>query len=208
MHNNGKIDTSKYREELKYRILRAAMPMFKQRGIKAVRMDDIAARLSISKRTLYEIYDNKEDLLLECVRLDSDEFQKRLQDYAMEAENELDIVVAFFRMKLADLESLSADFLGELEKYPQVTAFFRERHERQREQSAGFLRKCVENGDFIPDINFDTIQDISDRFMASGMVISMLDRHSLRDIFCNFFIVMLRGMCTEKGLEMIDRYLG
>lgn len=208
MHNYGKIDTQNYRGELKYRILRTAMPMFKQKGIKAVRMDDIAARLSISKRTLYEIYANKEDLLLECVRLDSDEFQKRLQDYAMEAENELDIVMAYFRMKLADLETLSVDFLGELEKYPQVTAFFRERHEKQRVQSADFIRKCVKNGYFIPDVNFDTLLDINEQFMASGIVLSLLDRHPLRDIFCNFFIVMLRGICTEKGLKMIDRFLG
>ena len=38
---------SEHRQELKLRILRTAMPLFKQRGIKAVKMDDIAAALSI-----------------------------------------------------------------------------------------------------------------------------------------------------------------
>lgn len=68
MHKNGNNNSSQYRNELKFRIIRTAMPLFKQKGIKAVRMDDIANILSISKRTLYEIYNNKEDLLLEGVK--------------------------------------------------------------------------------------------------------------------------------------------
>ena len=43
-----------YREELKQRIIDVAMKEFWQKGVKAVKMDDIANDLSISKRTLYE----------------------------------------------------------------------------------------------------------------------------------------------------------
>ena len=55
---------STYRKELKSRILHTSMHEFKQKGIRSVRMDDIANSLGISKRTLYEIYANKEELLL------------------------------------------------------------------------------------------------------------------------------------------------
>lgn len=95
MNKSDKYTISEHKEKLKFKILRSAMPMFKQKGIKAVRMDDIASHLSISKRTLYEIYANKEILLLECIKLDCDDFTKRLQDYTMIAENELDIVITF-----------------------------------------------------------------------------------------------------------------
>ena len=52
-----------YRQELKGKILVTAMSLFKREGIKRVKMDDIAQALSISKRTLYETYENKEQLL-------------------------------------------------------------------------------------------------------------------------------------------------
>ena len=52
---------------MKDKILDTANSLFNERGVKAVKMDDISNSLSISKRTLYEIYDNKEDLLFECV---------------------------------------------------------------------------------------------------------------------------------------------
>ena len=56
-----------YRQELKDKILTVAMKEFKQKGIRSVKMDDIANLLSISKRTMYEIYADKEHLLLEGV---------------------------------------------------------------------------------------------------------------------------------------------
>ena len=43
-----------YREELKQRIIDVAMKEFWLKGVKAVKMDDIANDLTISKRTLYE----------------------------------------------------------------------------------------------------------------------------------------------------------
>ena len=52
-----------YKKEVKAKILQLATTMFFQHGIRKVKMDDIAARLKISKRTLYEIYQNKEENL-------------------------------------------------------------------------------------------------------------------------------------------------
>ena len=49
-----------YRQELKEKILITAVELFHKNGIKSVKMDDIANELKISKRTLYEIYSNKE----------------------------------------------------------------------------------------------------------------------------------------------------
>ena len=45
-----------YKQGLKSTILETAMKLFVKNGIRAVRMDDVASELSISKRTLYEIY--------------------------------------------------------------------------------------------------------------------------------------------------------
>jgi hypothetical protein len=57
-----------YRSELKKRILEYSEQEFYSNGVKQVKMDNIANYLSISKRTLYEIYPTKEDLLLECFK--------------------------------------------------------------------------------------------------------------------------------------------
>ena len=207
MHKNGNNNSSQYRNELKFRIIRTAMPLFKQKGIKAVRMDDIANILSISKRTLYEIYNNKEDLLLEGVKNDYYEMTKRIQDYAMTAENEIDIVVTFFRMKFADLDSITPKFFTELDKYEKVKLFMQEYKTEQQTEATEFIRKCIENGFFVPSINYGIIQEVCDYVMSSVISNSLYKKYTLEDIFCNFLIVLLRRFCTEKGLVLLDLYL-
>ena len=47
------------------------MEMFATQGIKAVRMDDIARSLGVSKRTLYEQFGDKQGLLLLAMNISS-----------------------------------------------------------------------------------------------------------------------------------------
>ena len=53
--------------ELRERIIMTATEAFTLKGIKCITMDDIAAALGISKRTLYEVFSDKESLLKECI---------------------------------------------------------------------------------------------------------------------------------------------
>ena len=50
----------------KEHIAQRALQMFSARGFKAVRMDDIAQQLGVSKRSLYELFGDKEGLLYEA----------------------------------------------------------------------------------------------------------------------------------------------
>ncbi|GHA66434.1 TetR/AcrR family transcriptional regulator [Pontibacter akesuensis] len=53
--------------EAKDKILQAAFEMFCQRGIKSVSMDDIAQHLSMSKKTLYKWFRNKDQVIYEAI---------------------------------------------------------------------------------------------------------------------------------------------
>jgi AcrR family transcriptional regulator len=51
-----------YKEKARERILEAALRVFSEKGYHEARMEDIADRLGVSKRTLYLYYKNKEEL--------------------------------------------------------------------------------------------------------------------------------------------------
>ena len=53
---------------LKDRIVAESTNLFVRNGVKSVRMDDIASRLGVSKRTIYELFGDRESLIVECVR--------------------------------------------------------------------------------------------------------------------------------------------
>lgn len=85
MAEHGKDPSS--RAELRERIVETAMNAFTSHGIKSITMDDIAASLGISKRTLYEVFSDKESLLKEGIlrykRIGSDIFKKSMKHRTM-----------------------------------------------------------------------------------------------------------------------------
>ena len=51
----------------KDRIIAESTDLFVRYGVKSVRMDDIASRLGVSKRTIYELFGDRESLIRTCV---------------------------------------------------------------------------------------------------------------------------------------------
>jgi AcrR family transcriptional regulator len=56
------------REAKRDAVLSTAAQLFNERGFHATSLDDIAARLNVSKPTLYYYVKNKNDIVIECVR--------------------------------------------------------------------------------------------------------------------------------------------
>lgn len=95
MAEHGK-DASQ-RVELRERIITAATEAFTSKGIKSITMDDIAAALGISKRTLYEVFSDKESLLKECILKMQAEREKYLQEVFEHSHNVLEVILTVFR---------------------------------------------------------------------------------------------------------------
>lgn len=61
-------DRRQQREVKRLAVLSAAAQLFNERGFHATSLDDIAARLNVSKPTLYYYVKNKDEILLQCVK--------------------------------------------------------------------------------------------------------------------------------------------
>lgn len=193
-----------YKKELRYKILHMAMSMFKKKGIKSVKMDDIANAMQISKRTLYEIYDNKEALLLECVRDDYSRAKEHMREYADRADNEMDIVIEFFNMKMKALGEINPSYFSDLHKYKKVIDFLHSSREEEAKNSMAFIDRGVEHGYFVSGLNYEIVIKLGEASMSYIMENKLYMRHSIQEIFRNFWIVLIRGFCTPKGIERVN----
>ena len=115
-------DLTAYRLSLKDKIMTTAMSAFLSNGIKAVKMDDIASALSISKRTLYEIYGDKESLLFACIRKRHQERQEYIRNYS-EQHNVIEIVLEVYRRKVEEVKTVNYSFYQDVQLYPKVMAY-------------------------------------------------------------------------------------
>lgn len=204
--NRIRYNTS-YRTSLKDKILDSAIALFHERGVKAVKMDDIANCLSISKRTLYEIYDNKEDLLFECVKTSFEHSEKELHESVENADNVMDILLRIYRLKMNLLRKTHPSFYCELEKYPKILEYFEKQDGKRRAQQMDFIKRGIREGYFRNDVNYDLILDLFD--VSNRYIISNYNslNYSMEQLSYNLVFVFLRGFCTLRGVEILDKVL-
>lgn len=200
-------NVSLYREALKEKILSTAMDAFVQKGVKAVKMDDIANSLSISKRTLYEIYGNKEDLLFEGVRKHYQQRQEEMRRFSEGDVSVMDVILHSFRLTIEEFKFTSPAFFSDLLKYPKILKFFEEDKKNSQEQFLDFLRRGIAEGYFRNDVNYDLIVCILESQHRYIMMSQLYNRYSMEEIFYNLIFVSLRGICTNKGIEVLDNFL-
>lgn len=195
------------REELKIRILETATEAFKRSGIKAVHMDDIAGSLSISKRTLYELFGDKEQLLLEVFGLYRQRINEDMQEITSRAENVLEVILKFYERKVNELCLVNPLFFRDLRKYPKVLDFIHEEQRQNDADSVEYFQKGVEQGIFRDDINFQIINQTMAMQLDLLIYSDITLHYPLAEIYSEITILHMRGITTEKGNRMVDEFL-
>ena len=200
--------TTEHREALREQILKVATREFTTIGVKSVKMDDIARKLKISKRTLYEIYDNKEQLLLESVARRVHEFDATLERFDSSGEKQvIDIILEFYRLQMEELRDMNPVYYEDLHKYPRVMSFLEQVNKEHKAHSKDFFKRGVLEGYFRNDFNYELISLLGNNVMQNVMESKLYNTYSLQDIFRNVVMLFIRGLCTAKGILELDRQL-
>ena len=199
---------TRYRQDLKDKIVRVAMSEFKSRGVRNVKMDDIANALSISKRTLYEVFDNKEELLICGIKLDEARRKEMMTSFVeKEHPGVMDVILKFYHSQMEAFSTISPLFFSDLHKYDRVRAYLQELNVSRRENALQFFRRGVGEGYFRADVDYGIVSRMSNATMDYVMESQMYKEYDLKYIFRNTVLVFLRGFCTLKGQEIIDKKL-
>ena len=200
--------TTEHRKALREQILKVATREFTTIGVKSVKMDDIARKLKISKRTLYEIYDNKEQLLLESVARRIHEFDATLERFDSSGEKQvIDILLEFYRLQMEELRDMNPVYYEDLHKYPRVMSFLEQVNKEHKAHSKDFFKRGVLEGYFRNDFNYELISLLGNNVMQNVMESKLYNTYSLQDIFRNVVMLFIRGLCTAKGILELDRQL-
>ena len=200
--------TTEHREALREQILKVATREFTTIGVKSVKMDDSARKLKISKRTLYEIYDNKEQLLLESVARRIHEFDATLERFDSSGEKQvIDILLEFYRLQMEELRDMNPVYYEDLHKYPRVMSFLEQVNKEHKAHSKDFFKRGVLEGYFRNDFNYELISLLGNNVMQNVMESKLYNTYSLQDIFRNVVMLFIRGLCTAKGILELDRQL-
>lgn len=195
------------RDAVRDKIVKAAQKAFRIKGIKAVRMDDIVRDINISKRTLYQIFNDKDELVIECLRRHHDEEEHLLSEVTKTANNVLEIILLDFNNKMRQMEQTCPQFHKDVQCYPTVMAYFKERREENMGLAVEFLERGKKEGIFRQEINFRTILRLLINQLDYAMEQVVNNGLDFREVFYCIVIVTFRGCSTTLGQQIIEDFI-
>lgn len=147
-----------------------ALDLFSQHGIKSVSMDDIARNMGISKRTIYEFFEDKETLLVKGIEYN----HKKMKQVLTELEE------------------------GPYSVVEEIILFY--------EECMKLFTRGVKEGVFQKGINFEIVTLLAKEQIKMIRPTGAFLNHSVSEVYKTVLFTFLRGICTEKGLAILDRY--
>jgi TetR/AcrR family transcriptional regulator, cholesterol catabolism regulator len=195
------------------RIMMGAMELFARDGIRSVTMDAIAAELGISKRTIYENFRDKTELLREGIIVGGELHGKTLDEIMENAPNVIDALYRIGKENHQVMQKINPRFFSDLKKhYPDILELVtRDYTTKSRKFMLRLFRQGVEEEVFEQGINMEIVAsvwiqlvDLAQNSQESDV---LSDSWSVKEWHFHLFMPYLRGISTDKGRELIRQYL-
>jgi len=202
-------------ENEKNQILLTISSLFFRYGIKSVSMDDISRELGISKKTLYTIFKDKNELVDQVVANERT-FRKREIDNIREtSENAIEAYVHLLKIVRQIIESYNPSYAFDLKKYyPNLYA--REEKIRISNMFQLFqenIHRGISEGIFRDDIKVDIIVKFHVTTMLSLDSSLNLEAKKLftdqelldYKTYYEYYVFFMRGIVNKKGYEFLEK---
>ncbi|MER3470300.1 MAG: TetR/AcrR family transcriptional regulator [Chitinophagaceae bacterium] len=196
--------------EPKERILVKAHELFNRYGIRSVSMDDIAAQLGVSKKTLYQYYTDKDELVNAVFAVIMEENKVKCQACQAKGENAIHEVFLSFDMLQEMLSNMNPSVLFDMQKY-HPTAF-----KKFQDYRNNFLYKIIRDNlergieeelyreDF--DVDILTHYRLHSIMLSFDSDIFPTNKTQLVYIEQQLLEHFLWGLATTNGQKLISKY--
>jgi AcrR family transcriptional regulator len=190
------------------KILSTAERMFMRFGIRSVTMDDVARETSISKKTLYRCFRDKNDLVQKTIEQHLKAIEEKMDELDRLEGDAVSATMAIANFICSDHRELNPALIFDLKKYhsDSYAMFTRQRDQIISTRVLDNLQKGIEAGLYRKDIHPELIS----RFYINS-VGSLFDPDSFPGMefdFVNRYRELIRyhlhGIVTPEGKKLLD----
>lgn len=195
---------------IREKIQKGAEELFMRYGVRSISMDDIARHLSVSKKTLYQHFSDKEDIVtVTCqahLKRNAEEF-KAIAEKSHNAIEELHLLSVCLKK---NMEDMNPSLLFDLQKYhPKAwNIWLQHKNKTIRESVVRNLRQGVEEGYFRSEMDPEVIAAVRMELvqLAFNEEIFPRERFRLPEVQMQIFEHFVFGLLTEKGKKLYLKY--
>jgi AcrR family transcriptional regulator len=196
--------------ETKERIIGQTHDLFMRYGIRSVSMDDIAYHLAISKKTIYQYYEDKDALVEEVLDI---ELKRNYEDCENNKKHKLNSIHEFFlsmdTMKEM-FKQLNPTIIHDIQKYHPKC--FKKLNQHKNDFFYNIIKDNLElgvkEGLYRPEINIDVLTKfhLETFFITTNSEIFPITKYNITLVSQEILENFLYGISTTKGIEKIEQY--
>ncbi|MBZ4190241.1 TetR/AcrR family transcriptional regulator [Niabella beijingensis] len=196
--------------ENKVHIRSEALQLFMQYGTRSVSMDDIAAAVGSSKKTIYQYYTDKDHLVAEAIEVALIENCTQCKKFHRLSENAIQEGFLAIDQTSELFRNMNPVLMNDLKKYhPKAYKRFVEyKSEFIYDIIVNNIKRGIEEGLYREDLNIDIIA----QFRVGSIDILFMPefygrvKEGLFRVQLEIFYFFLYGMATPKGQKLIEKY--
>ncbi|MCU0471341.1 MAG: TetR/AcrR family transcriptional regulator [Arcicella sp.] len=196
--------------EIKERIIQKARELFFRFGIKSVTMDDIATELGISKKTIYQHFEDKDEIVYQLMMAEMQQDQCDWEMLNTTSSNVIEKTVKSMDIFKQAFSEINPSTFFDIKKYhPRTWKLFQEHKQNFiLEMLKKDLLEGIEHGFFRHDIKVDILAKMRLEQVEMGFdqQIFPANKYSIVDVELTMLDHFIRGILTEKGLEIYQQY--
>jgi len=189
--------------ETKQKILVQTFDLIMKYGIKSVSMDDISKGIGISKKTIYQYFENKKSLIHEVIENHIIKDETDMTAIIAEAKDAIDEMLQVAKHVLIFLRSMSPSMMFDTQKYyPQIWKRVENQH---FEFILSTIIKNIERGQqegyYCLDVNSDIISKMYVRqiLTLADEGVFPLSKYDRSDLYKSLVTYHVRGLLNDKG---------
>lgn len=198
-------------EEKITKILLQVSDLYQKYGIKSVSMDDVARELGISKKTLYEFFTDKTDLVAKMLDFQISKIRSVFEGEKDDKNNAIDHLLEISHIITAFLKNFSPTIHYDLQKY--YPTVFKSLFEYKRVYMLASVKSNIERGIkeglYRSDLNPDLIAQIYVNRIEASLDADFLTTHeySTNELFSEMFTYHIRGIASKQGMEYFEKQI-
>ena len=191
-------------------IINASHELFTRFGVRSITMDDIAKHLSISKKTIYQYFRDKNDLVLSVSKMHLEQEREEIYSIKSQTSNAIETLIEESLCMRTKMSDMNPSLIYDLQKYyPEAWNLYLESKEevyiRSLEET---LKSGMAEGYFRQDINPEilAVLRVEQIEMALNNRAYPRQRFDFKEVLIQLFDHFLNGLVSEKGRKLLKKY--
>ncbi|WP_266361945.1 TetR/AcrR family transcriptional regulator [Tellurirhabdus rosea] len=198
--------------EVKERIIKETEALFWKYGVRSITMDDIARQIGISKKTIYQHFTDKDDIVFQVMHYRMELDRKNADCQMAEIENPIEEMLMVSEMMRTQLATMNPSLIIDVQRhYPRAWQVFTDFKEKfVLEQIRENLRRGVAQGLYLASVDIEIMSRLRIELVQLGfneLIFPVSRSRTLADVQIQLLHHFIRGILTEKGISIYNQYL-